>query len=212
MKTGSLLVLVLALGFVACDGRTPSGPTPVPTAAPSAPTVTAILPSRGSTARATRVTITGTGFLAGAGVVVEARAVSVTVVNSFTITADIPAHSAGPADVVVTNPGGSRGTLPAAFTFFSEEPFTVTASTDAVDAGGQMSVSWTAPSAQPGDWIAVFRVGATLYEDEWWGSTRGETSGTRSVTAPTRPGQYELRYLVDETFVEVARSGPVTVR
>jgi hypothetical protein len=142
---------------------------------------------------------------------VDVRAVSVSVVNSATITAIIPAHTAGSADVVVTNPGGSRGMLTAAFTFFSEEPFTVMASTDAVDAGGQMSVSWTAPSARPGDWIALFRTGGA-YEDDWWGSTNGETSGTRTVTAPTRPGQYEFRYLVDDSFHDVARSGPVTVR
>jgi hypothetical protein len=142
---------------------------------------------------------------------VDVRAVSVSVVNSATITATIPAHTAGSADVVVTNPGGSRGMLTAAFTFSSEEPFTVTASTDAVDAGAQMSVSWTAPSARPGDWIALFRVGGA-YEDDWWGSTDGDTSGTRTVTAPTRPGQYEFRYLVDDSFHDVARSGPVTVR
>jgi hypothetical protein len=142
---------------------------------------------------------------------VDVRAVSVTVVNSSTITANIPGHTAGQADVVVTNPGGLRGTLTAAFNFSSEGPFTVTASTDAVDAGGQMSVGWTAPSARPDDWIALFRVGGA-YEDDWWGSTNGETSGTRTVTAPTRPGQYEFRYLVDDSFHDVARSGPVTVR
>jgi hypothetical protein len=44
----------------------------------------------------------------------------------------------------MTTPGGSGGTLTAAFTYSFEEPFTVTPSTDAVDAGGRMSVSWTA--------------------------------------------------------------------
>lgn len=206
-----VLLLAFAIGFAACGGGSPSGPTPLPPAAVSAPTVTAISPSRGSTARPTQVTISGTGFLAGATVMVDVRAVSVTAVNSSTITANIPARIAGPADVVVTNPGGSRGMLTAAFTFFSEEPFTVTASTDAVDAGGQMSMSWTAPSARQGDWIALFRVGGA-YEDDWWGSTNGETSGTRTLTAPTRPGQFEFRYLADGGFLDLARSRPVTVR
>ena len=57
---------------------------------------------------------------------------SVTVVNSTTITAIAPAHAAGPADVVVTNPGGSGGTLTAAFTYSFEEPFTVTPSTSSL--------------------------------------------------------------------------------
>jgi hypothetical protein len=101
--------------------------------------------------------------------------------------------------------------LTAAFTFSSEGPFTVTASTDAVDAGGQMSVNWTAPSAGPSDWIALCRVGGG-YEDDWWGFTNGEASGTRTLTAPTRLGQYEFRYLVDDSLLDLARSGPVTVR
>ena len=74
-----------------------------------------------------------------------------------------------------------------------------------------MSVSWTAPSARPGDWLAVFRVGRS-YEDEWWGDTNGETSGTRTLTAPTQPGQYEFRYLSEGSFLELTRSNPVTVR
>ena len=178
-----VLLLAFAIGFTACDGRSPSGPTPLPPAAPSAlraPRVTAISPSTGSTARPTPVMISGTGFLAGATVTVDAMALSVTVVNSTTITAIAPAHAAGRADVVVTNPSGSGGTLTAAFTYSFEEPFTVTPSTDAVDAGGRMSVSWTAPRAQPGDWLAVFRVGAS-YDDDWWGDTNGATSGTLTL-------------------------------
>jgi hypothetical protein len=88
---------------------------------------------------------------------------------------------------------------------------TVTASTDAVDAGGQMSVSWTARRPRAGDWIALCRVGGR-YDDDWWGSTNGQPSGTLVVTAPVRPGQYEFRYLLDGGLVDVARSSPVTVR
>jgi IPT/TIG domain len=216
MTHRAVLLLVFAIGFAACDGQPPSGPTPLPPTAPSAPTaptVTAISPSTGSTARPTLVMISGTGFLAGATVTVDVVAVSVRVVTSTTITAIVPAHAAGHADVVVTNPGGSAGTLPAAFTYSFEEPFTLTPSTNLIDAGGQMSVSWTAPGGRAGDWIAVFRVGAS-YEDDWYGLTNGATAGTRTLTVPTRPGQYEFRYLVDDGFLylDVARSSPVTVR
>jgi hypothetical protein len=203
-----LLILAFAIGLAACDGRSPSGPTPPPAVAPS---VTAISPSTGSTARPTPVMISGTGFLAGATVTVDVMALSVTVVNSTTITAIAPAHPAGPVDVVVTNPGGSGATLTTAFTYTLEGPFTVTPSTDAVDAGGEMSVSWTAPGARSADWLAVFRVGGS-YDDDWWGGTGGATSGSHTLTAPTRPGLYEFRYLVDGSFVDVARSSPVTVR
>ena len=77
-------MLAYAIGLIACDGRGPSEPTPPP------PTVTAIAPSMGSTARPTPVTISGTGFLAGATVTVDAVALNVTVVNSTTITAMAP--------------------------------------------------------------------------------------------------------------------------
>jgi hypothetical protein len=196
-----VLLLAFAIGFTACDGRSPSGPTPLP---PAAPSVTAISPSTGSTARPTPVTISGTGFLAGATVTVDAIALSVTALNSTT-------HAAGPVDVVVTNPGGSGGTLRTAFTYNLEGPFTLTSSADAVDAGGEMRVSWTAPGARAGDWLAVFRVGGS-YDDDWWGGTGGATSGSHTLKAPTRPGLYEFRYLVDDSFVDVARSSPVTVR
>ena len=62
-----------------------------------------------------------------------------------------------------------------------------------------MSVSWTAPTAQPSDWLALFRVGRG-YDDDWWESTNGATSGTLTLTAPTRPGQYQFRYLSDDEF------------
>ena len=128
-----------------------------------------------------------------------------------TITAIVPARTAGHADVVVTNPGGSGGTLPAAFTYSFDEPVTLTPSANVIDAGGEMSVSWTAPTGRTGDWIAVFRVGRN-YEDDWYGLTKGATSGTHTLTAPSRPGQYQFRYLVDDGFHDVARSSPVTVR
>jgi hypothetical protein len=137
--------------------------------------------------------------------------VSIAVLNSTTISAIVPAHTAGQADVVVTNPSGPGGTLTAAFTYVFHEPFTLTPSTNGVGAGGQMSVSWTGPGAQPGDWIAVCKVGGN-YDDDWWGDTNGATSGTHTLTAPTRPGEYEFRYLLAGGFVEVARSSPVTVR
>jgi hypothetical protein len=206
-------LLMLAIGSAACEGRSPSGPTlppPGPGAA-GAPSVTAISPSTGSTVRPTSVMITGTGFLAGATVTVDARAVSVAVLNSTTITATVRARAAGPADVVVTNVNGSAGMLAAAFTYAAEEPVTLTPSTDEVEAGGRMSVSWTAPAARPGDWIALCPVGQR-YDDDWWDHTNGATSGTHTLTVPTRPGQYEFRYLGGGDFLDVARSTPVTVR
>ena len=58
------------------------------------------------------MTITGTGFLAGATVTLGGTAATnVTVVNSTTITATTPAHAAGAVNVVVRNTDGQSGTL-----------------------------------------------------------------------------------------------------
>src|SRR6185369_12091934 len=60
-----------------------------------APTVTTVAPTSGPTAGGTQITITGTGFAAGATVTVGgSQATGVIVSNSTTITANTPAHAA----------------------------------------------------------------------------------------------------------------------
>ena len=77
-----------------------------------APTVTAISPTSGSANGGTAVTITGTGFLAGATVKLGGTAATGVVVGSSTsITATTAAHTAGAVSVVVTNSDGQSGTL-----------------------------------------------------------------------------------------------------
>lgn len=78
-------------------------------AAVSAPTVTSISPSSGTTAGGTSVTITGTGFTAGSTVTFGfVAATGVSVVNATTITATTQAGFAGTVSVVVTAAGGSN--------------------------------------------------------------------------------------------------------
>ena len=109
MTHRGMLLLAFAIGCAACDGQSPSAPTPPPPAAASAPTVTADLAvHRFNGPSYTGRDLSGTGFLAAATVTVDVAAVSVTVVNSTTITAIVPARAAGQADVVVTNPGWLR--------------------------------------------------------------------------------------------------------
>jgi hypothetical protein len=199
-------VVGLALG---CEERPPSDPTPLP--APTTLSVSAISPTAGSTVRPTVVTITGTGFLAGATVTLDAAATGVIVVSGTMITATAPARDAGTVDVVVTNPNGQTGRLTGAFTYVIPY-YTLTPSTNTVAAGGQLGVSWTAQSGGAADWIGLFKVGDpnTSY-DYWWEYTNGATSGTLPVRAPTVPGQYEFRYLLDDGFVDTVRSSAVTV-
>lgn len=104
--------MAAALAAAACGGSGgPTGPQP------GAITVTAIAPATGSTFGGTAVTITGTGFTAGATVQIGiSTATEVVVVNATTITAKTAAHAAGVSDVRVTA-GGSLGLLAGAFTF-----------------------------------------------------------------------------------------------
>ncbi len=74
--------------------------------------VTGVLPRSGSVLGGTPVTISGSGFAAGAAVTFGASAATVVVVvNSTTITALAPANATGKVSVTVTNPGGAPMTL-----------------------------------------------------------------------------------------------------
>jgi hypothetical protein len=87
------------------------------TSSASAPTVSGVDPSSGSTTGGTAITITGTDFTGATGVTIGgASATSVSVVNSTTITCVTPAGTAGAKDVVVTTAAGS-GTLSNGFTY-----------------------------------------------------------------------------------------------
>lgn len=85
---------------------------------PPAPSVTSVSPTSGPTAGGTSVTISGANFAANASVTFGGTAgTNVAVVNSTTITALAPAHTAGAVDVVVTNTDGQSGTKTQGFTY-----------------------------------------------------------------------------------------------
>jgi hypothetical protein len=90
--------------------------------------------------------------------------------------------------------------------------YTVIAATNHVARGGQLSVSWTAAIGYVEDSISLSRVGGTPGQGAtgWARPTEGATSGNFTFTAPTEPGQYEFRYLLEDLSV-VARSSLVTV-
>lgn len=92
-----------------------------------------------------------------------------------------------------------------------QEAYTLTPSSNTVTPGGQLSVSWTAPIGGARDWIGLFGVGDHECDHGWSDYTGGATSGTLALSAPTRPGQYEFRYHLDNSCVETVRSSPVTV-
>lgn len=203
----SLLGLVgMSLG---CD-KSPSGPTPpaaLPVTPPAALTVTGVSPTSGPTNFASEIRVAGTGFLSGATLTLDGVATRVTGITSTAIIAMTPVHAAGTVDVVVTNPGGQSATLTGGYTY---ELVSLTVSPDVVTAGGQLTVSWVAPSGRSsGDWVSLFRVGDPDASHGWAEHTDDAPTGRFTLSAPAQPGQYEFRYMVGENAA--AHSSPVTI-
>jgi hypothetical protein len=94
----------------------------------AAPTITSISPVGGDTAGGTPITITGSGFLAGATVDLGGSACgTVVVVNATTITCTTTAHIAGAVLATVTNTDTQAGTLAAGYTYADPPTITLTA-------------------------------------------------------------------------------------
>jgi hypothetical protein len=90
--------------------------------------------------------------------------------------------------------------------------YTVTASTNMVSPGGELSVSWTTSLEWHNDYIVLFKKGDLNTGHAWWlGWTDGATSGTFTLSAPSEAGQYEFRYLLDDGYEAGAVSSPLTV-
>jgi hypothetical protein len=160
----------------------------------------------------TMVRIIGTGFLAGATVTFDGVVAISSSVTATSITLVAPAHGSGTVDVVVTNPGGQSATLSGGFTYTNP---TLTVAPTEVAQGAEVTLTWTAltPSTSL-DWIGLFRIGAANvnYLEDHWDYTGGATSGTWRMRVPREPGQYEFRYLLNDGYVDVARSAAITVR
>jgi hypothetical protein len=81
--------------------------------AASAPAVTAVSPSSGSTAGTTTVTITGTNFTAATGVLFGGVATSFVVNSDTQITALAPPQAAATVDVTIATPSGTSAVVTA---------------------------------------------------------------------------------------------------
>ncbi len=112
------------------------------TASNPAPTVGSITPNAGPVAGGTSVTITGTGFLAGATVSLGGTAATnVNVVSSTSITATTPAHVAGVVSVVVTNTDAKSGTLTNGYTYRNPAPAVTSVTPNSGTTAGGTSVT-----------------------------------------------------------------------
>lgn len=85
---------------------------------PAAPVVTSVTPAVVGANGGALLTVVGSGFAAGAGVLIGgATATSVTVLNGSTLTCIAPARPAGVYSLTVTLPTTQSSTLPAAVTY-----------------------------------------------------------------------------------------------
>jgi len=207
VPSSRLASLVALSALAAACGSSPSGPS-TPT-----PRVTSITPTAGSTAGGTAVTISGASFAGGATVSIGgAAAAQVTVVDPATITAVVPAHGAGSADVVVTT-GGQNLTLPGGFTYVSNAPPSIVS----------IAVKGSKPREPPqfADLDETVTVSATVTDAETpvsqltfaWSAEAGAVSGSGASvtwTAPhafTTPGNLTLTLTVTERFQTTNSAG-----
>ncbi|MEI7743554.1 MAG: IPT/TIG domain-containing protein [Chloroflexota bacterium] len=154
------------------------------TVAASAPTVTGLSPSSGSTAGGTVVTVSGTGFnTAAGGTLIEfgtTAASGVTCASSTSCSATSPAGVAGPVDVRVTANGlQSAITTADLYTFQVPLPAVgfVQPNTGSVAGGTAVTITGTGFSSTPG--ATTIRFGAN--------AATGVTCTSTTICAATSP-------------------------
>lgn len=79
--------------------------------------VTSIEPAVASTGGGVLVTVHGTGFVDGAGITIDGVEAAWAYLGETGMTALVPAHNLGSADVIVSNPDGTTASLVNAFTY-----------------------------------------------------------------------------------------------
>jgi hypothetical protein len=164
------------------------------------------------------VRIHGAGFAAGAAVTMGGSVARILASSFSTIDVIAPDHDGGSVDVIVTNPGGRSVTLAGQFRFTT---VTISVSAYVVTAGSELTVSWNVPDqGEPPtvrggeDIISLWNIDTGKVV--WSMDTTGISSGTRTLTAPTQPGQYEFQYNDFNDFRTpydrlLARSSVITV-
>src|SRR3989449_8101734 len=128
---------------------------------PSRP-VSALSPSSGTSSGGTAVTLTGTGFAAGATVSLGGTAATnVTVVSSTSLTATTAAHAAGAVNVVVTNSDGQSGTLTGGYTYTNPAPTVSAISPSSGTSSGGTAVTLTGNGIAAGTTVSLGGTAAT---------------------------------------------------
>jgi outer membrane protein OmpA-like peptidoglycan-associated protein len=129
------------------------------------PTITTVSPSSGPIAGGTTVTITGTGFQAGATVLIGGVACTVVTRTATQITCTTGAHAAGLTDVVVTNTDTGTVTKSNAYTYVAPgvvNPTITTVSPSSGPIAGGTTLTINGTGFQAGATVLVGGVACTV--------------------------------------------------
>ena len=146
MKLTKYIIYFLCLGFIGLWFTVPMLQAEInqQSAAQSvAPTLTRVEPDNDMVTGGANVRIIGENFQDGATVTIGGNAASNVIFDSPTeLIVDVPAGTAGSADVVVTNPGGQSSTLVGGFTYIELSPILtrVEPDEDMVDGGANVRI------------------------------------------------------------------------
>lgn len=170
--------LALALAFVLV------GPAGLGSAVAAAPGITSVAPTGGTTAGGGTITITGLGFGTAAPAVTigGTAATNVVLVSDTTVTATIPAGTAGLADVVVTPVGGQPLTLTSGYEYAApaQAPLfdTIAPASGPITGGDPVTISGSYL-----DRVTEIQFGATRITHEYF-VNRGANGSSITVNAP----------------------------
>ncbi len=175
----------------------------------NAPVITAVAPSSGPIDGGTLVTISGSGFVAGATVDFGTEPATVTAQNSTSITVISPPNAAGTVALTVSNPDGGAATRSSAFTYttttvsLSEPTIAIVSPANGPTSGGTL-VTISGSDFREGAAVRIGGTAATVVEqaDSWITvSTPPRSAGAAAVTV-TNPDGGTVTLASAFTYVE----------
>ena len=194
--------------------------------APPSPTLSAIspttLPAGGP---AFTLSVTGTNFASNSQVQINGASRPTTFVSSTALSAALTEGdraAAGARTITVFTPAPGGGTSGSITLTVSAATMTVNGGAGAVSVapGATLTVSVSGGPANSMDYLTVVPVGSAA--DTWTGSYKflngtttapnpGLSAATVSMTAPSTPGSYEVRFNANGWYTRLATSGVISV-
>ena len=196
-------------------GYTRAATSPPVTVLAGPPVLTSLSPpSAALNGAAFTLTVNGSGFTGNSVVRWNGADRTTTYVSAAQVQAAVPASdltALGTAQVTVFAPAPGGGlSSPQPFEVGVAPALTVGAST--VPGGSPATVTLTGGYGGSGDWLAFASSSAPdgLYQQYVYVGT-GVTTRSWTVTVPMTPGTYEFRLYLNNGYVRVATSPPITV-